>query len=109
VAIRREGVDDQVAARIAKNNVAFREANDKIRDRANEYSPDMERIPFLCECPRTDCVEIVRLTLDEYGELRSDSSLFMTAVGHETAEEPLGEVVSRLEGYVIVAKDVSGL
>jgi hypothetical protein len=96
-----------VAERIAENNAAFREANDKIRDRANEYRPEMERIPFLCECPRSDCVEIVRMTLAEYGELRSDSSHFMTAVGHETAEKPLGQVVSRPEGYVIVEKDIS--
>jgi hypothetical protein len=96
-----------VAERIAENNAAFREANDKIRDRANEYRPEMERIPFLCECARPDCVEIVRMTLAEYGELRSDSNRFMTAVGHETAEKPLGQVVSRPEGYVIVEKDIS--
>ena len=95
-----------MAERIAENNAAFREANDKIRDRANEYRPEMERIPFLCECPRSDCVEIVRMTLAEYGELRSDSNHFMTAVGHETAEDPLGHVVSRPEGYVIVEKDM---
>jgi hypothetical protein len=93
-----------VAERIAENNAAFREANDKIRDRANEYRPEMERIPFLCECPRPDCVEIVRMTLAEYGELRSDSNRFMTAVGHESAGEA---VVLRPEGYVIVEKVVS--
>jgi hypothetical protein len=99
-------MEDQVAERIVANNAAFREANDKIRNRAKEYRPQMERIPFLCECPRPDCVEIVRLTLAEYGALRSESNHFMTVVGHETAEEPVGRVVSRPGGYVVVEKDV---
>jgi hypothetical protein len=100
-------MEDQVAARIAENNVAFRDANEKIRESADEYSPEMERIPFLCECPRPDCVEFIRLTLTEYGELRSDSTHFMTAVGHETAEEPIGQVVSRPKGYVIIEKEIA--
>jgi hypothetical protein len=93
--------------RIAHNNAAFREANERIRERVDEYKPEMDRIPFLCECPRPDCRAILRLTLAEYGDVRSDSNHFMTAVGHETAEEPVGHVVSRPEGYVIVEKDVS--
>jgi hypothetical protein len=28
----------------------------------------------------------------------------MTAVGHEEAERPLGEVVSRHDGYVVIEK-----
>jgi hypothetical protein len=30
----------------------------------------------------------------------------MTAAGHEIAEEPLGQVVSQRDGYVIVEKDI---
>jgi hypothetical protein len=99
-------VADPTSERIVRNNVAFREANERIRERADHYDVDMERIPFLCECPRPGCVEIVRLTRAEYSDVRSDPNHFMTAAGHEIAEEPLGQVVSQRDGYVIVEKDI---
>jgi hypothetical protein len=91
--------------RIAKNNATFRDANEKIRARAEEYDSPMERLPFICECASEDCVEIVRLSPAEYASVRSDPAHFLTAVGHEAAEEPVGHVVSREDGYVVVAKD----
>jgi hypothetical protein len=94
--------------RIARNNQIFREANEKIRAAADEYNAPLERIPFLCECPAADCRELVLLTLSEYEGIRADPAHFLTATGHEGAEKPLGTVVSREDGYVIVEKDVEG-
>jgi hypothetical protein len=99
-------VSDGVRERIAKNNLIFREANERIRSKADEYDDPLERIPFLCECAQTDCVTIVRLTPGEYTSVRQDPKHFFTAVGHEDAEAPLGRVVSHQDGYVIVEKDV---
>jgi hypothetical protein len=92
--------------RIARNNAIFREANEKIREKSIELDDPVERIPFLCECPREDCSTIVQLTPAEYEAVRRDRKYFFTTPGHEEAELPLGEVVSRLEGYVIIQKDV---
>ena len=92
--------------RIKANNKRFREANETIRDRADALGSDMERIPFLCECPVEDCVEILRLTLAEYTAIRQDPSHFMTAVGHEEHEKPVGQVVARNDGYVVIEKAV---
>jgi hypothetical protein len=39
--------------------------------------------------------------------VRANSNHFFTVTGHEQAEEPLGEVVARADGYVVVEKDVS--
>src|SRR5215207_4621185 len=97
-----------VQERIARNNQTFREANEQIRAKADEYDAPLERIPFLCECPRADCTEIVRLTLAEYAGVRADRTHFLTLPGHEDAERPLARVVSRENGYVIVEKDVDG-
>jgi hypothetical protein len=97
---------DGVQERIAKNNTIFREANEKIRAKADEYDAPMERIPFLCECPRPDCTELVRLTLSEYSRIRSNGAHFVTLPGHEEADLPVAKVVSREDGYVIVEKDV---
>lgn len=97
---------DGTAERIARNNLTFRAANERIRARAAEYDAPLERIPFLCECPRPDCTEIVRLTRDEYERVRAEPTQFLTADGHEDAEQPIGEVVSREQSHVIVRKDL---
>jgi hypothetical protein len=98
---------ERVQERIAKNNSIFREANEHIRAKADEYQADIERIPFLCECPREDCTELVPLTIGEYSRVRSNASHFFTLPDHAEAERPLGTVVDRENGYVIVEKDVS--
>jgi hypothetical protein len=95
---------NRTAERIEHNNGVFKQANERIRDAALEYHHALERIPFLCECPVEDCVEIIRLTEAEYGRVRSDPHHFITAVGHEENERPVGEVVARNDGYVIVEK-----
>jgi hypothetical protein len=97
---------DGLQERIAKNNLIFREANEKIRAKADEYDAPLERIPFLCECPREDCTELVRLTLSEYSRVRSNGAHFLTIPEHAEAERPVGRVVSHEDGYVIIEKDV---
>jgi hypothetical protein len=99
---------DPTWERIAKNNAIFREANQKIRAKADQHDAPMERIPFLCECAREDCTQIVRLTLEQYTDVRSHPAHFLTAVGHEGAEEPLGQLVSKGDGYHIIEKAATG-
>jgi hypothetical protein len=90
--------------RIARNNVIFREANEKIRASAERYDPDIERIPFICECAAPECMEILQLTRDEYLAVRRHDCHFMTADGHEAAEGVRAEVVSREDGFLVVEK-----
>jgi hypothetical protein len=90
--------------RIRTNNKRFREANETIHGRAEQLGADMQRLPFLCECPTEDCVEILRLTPAEYAAIREHGDRFVTAVGHEEAELPLGQVVARHDGYVVIEK-----
>jgi hypothetical protein len=97
-------VADTVVERIKANNNRFRDANERIRDRAEGFGAEMERIPFLCECPVENCMEIVQLTRPEYGAVRRHPRRYITAVGHETADGPVAEVVSRKDGYVVVEK-----
>jgi hypothetical protein len=97
-------VADLTVERIQHNNEVFREANERIRDATAKYDHEIDQIPFLCECPLEDCVEIVRLTEQQYAAVRADPNHYLTAVGHEGAEVPVGHVVARANGYVIVAK-----
>lgn len=95
---------DLTAERIERNNGVFREANERIRSAARGYDHAIERIPFLCECPVEDCFEIVPLTGEEYSAIRADRRHYLTAVGHEDAEKPVGRVIARNDGYVVIEK-----
>jgi hypothetical protein len=99
-------VNDSVRERIVRNNHTFKDANEQIRAKADEYDVSFERIPFLCECPVPACTEVLRLTLAEYGQVRANPAHFFTAPGHEQADAAVGHVVSRENGYVVVEKDV---
>ena len=70
-------MNDSVRERIVRNNYTFREANEQIRARADEYDAPIERIPFLCECPVPSCTEVLRLTMASIqtcGRIRTTSS-----------------------------------
>jgi hypothetical protein len=90
--------------RIERNNEVFREANERIGTAARAFDHELERIPFLCECPVEDCVEVVRLTEGEYAAVRADPHHYLTAPGHEVAEKPAAHVVARTDRYVVVEK-----
>jgi hypothetical protein len=98
-------VNDSVRERILENNYTFREANEQIRAKADEYDAPVERVPFLCECPVPSCTQILRLTLAEYENVRANPRHFFTAPGHEQADAAVGHVVSRESDYVIVETD----
>jgi hypothetical protein len=91
------------AERVARNDAIFRHANEGISESAQEH--DVEHaIPFVCECADPECRELVQLTMDQYGEVRSDPRQFLNAPGHEETREAWSEVVARRDGYVTVAK-----
>jgi hypothetical protein len=90
--------------RIAHNNATFREANESIRDIVGREQPPMTVIPFLCECPREDCREVIAMSLDAYAGVREQPTHFINAPGHEDAEGSGAQVVERRETFVVVDK-----
>ena len=42
----------------------------------------IDRVPFICECADANCMEIIRLSLDEYEAVRQHPARFFTAPGH---------------------------
>ena len=92
------------AERILENNRLFREANERIRAASTDYGDPVDPIPFLCECPREDCTTIVPMTPEEYTAIRAHDDRYFTAVGHEAREAPIGEVIARPDGYVVIEK-----
>src|SRR5690242_15710701 len=93
------------AEKIARNNAAFREANNRIEDAVIEQGLDPDELmPFICECSDRERVQIVRLTLDEYNHVRSNDRWFAHAVGHEEAIEGAVATVERRSRFILVAK-----
>jgi hypothetical protein len=101
----REGraVDGLTEERIARNNATFRDANEHIGAAAGVYEIEAP-VPFICECADARCSDIVRLTLEQYEEIRADSRHFLIVPGHQDPAEGAAEIVAERDGYVIVEK-----
>jgi hypothetical protein len=92
------------AERKALNENAFREANEKLERGAHEIvGAEFDSIvPFLCECPRPECKEVVSLTFAEYERVRADSRQGIAKVGHEDPE--IEDVVERNDRFLMTKK-----
>ena len=92
--------------RVARNEVLFREFNERVEDMADASDVRDEgealRIEFVCECGDLDCLERVQLTRTTYEQVRSDPRRFVVAPGHEDPE--VARVVAAREAYVVVEK-----
>jgi hypothetical protein len=94
---------DPTAERVARNNHAFRAANNGIDEAARSLDADFQ-VPFICECADASCTELVRLALPEYEQIRAHEFWFLNAPGHQKAAGPHISVVEEREGYVVVEK-----
>jgi hypothetical protein len=96
----------------SRNEAFLREVNERIAEvdksaEENTLSPDETLFEFLCECGATDgepgaCEERVRMTVNEYDEVRSQDDRFVVHPGHETTA--LEWVAARTERFVVVDK-----
>jgi hypothetical protein len=93
---------DERAERIGRNEDLFRKVNDQIEGVNETFGTITGTMTVLCECGRIDCIEQIELTVDEYRELRSDSTHFAVKPDHEIPD--VEDVVKRREGYFVVAK-----
>jgi hypothetical protein len=87
--------------KIARNNDAFRRANEGIREAAERHRFEAP-VPFVCECPEPACLELVRVPIEEYEKVRRHPRRFVTLPEHAHREG--GEVVEMRDGYVVVEK-----
>jgi hypothetical protein len=97
---------DQTVARITTNEVRFRYANERIRRAAALNHFEAERVPFLCECPKLDCTQVVLLDLKTYSEIRGNPRRFFAIPGHEADAVASGAevVVQERDGATVVEK-----
>jgi len=90
-------MDDE---RMARTESAFREVNEAIAATAARF--DAEETDFVCECADPACAHRLNVELDDYEEVRSESTRFMLAPGHE--EPAIERVVERTGDYNVVEK-----
>jgi hypothetical protein len=99
----------------SRNEALLREVNERVAelDKAAEessFAPDQTLFDFLCECGAGDgeggaCLEQVRMTINEYTQVRAQDDRFAVSPGHET--ELIESVVARTDRFVIVDKEPS--
>jgi hypothetical protein len=92
------------AERIARNDAIFREANERIREAAEEHGAWGEYLPVICECADPACREILRVLPEEYAAVRENPAWFLNATGHQVVAGRHVEVVRRGGGHVVVEK-----
>jgi hypothetical protein len=83
--------------------------NERIKETSLRLGPPVEEVPryldFLCECSDTRCTEKVEVTLEEYEEIRSESTHFVVRPGHQNGRVEDG--VWSSERFVVVEKEVA--
>ncbi len=93
---------DERAIRIATNEAAFREINDRLARDLEALVEGDELLPFVCECGLRSCAEPVRLTFAEHARVHADAVHFASVPGHEI--EDVEDVVERHDRYMVIRK-----
>jgi hypothetical protein len=90
--------------RKALNETTFRDANEQLEKKTAALLGEDEPapVPFLCECPRRECTQVVLVTLSDYERIRGDPRWTLTSPGHEDPE--IERVVERTDGFLITEK-----
>jgi len=103
--VERPGSSAATAAsreqRLAKNEVLFREVNERIEQAAKDASFEGPMV-FVCECGNVECAETIEVTLAKYEAVRSQPTLFLIVPGHET--DDFTRVLEQNERFAVVEK-----
>jgi hypothetical protein len=96
-------VEPLTADRIARNQSAFREANDRLHRASADYSAGTD-FPVICECADPACRALLRIRPEAYEKVRANSRWFLTLPGHHRAAQGLARVVAEGDGYAVAEK-----
>jgi hypothetical protein len=96
--------------RVATVAATFREANERIELAAHNAAL-AGPIPFICECADPTCTAIVRLTLEQYENVRGYPHRFVTLLRHETLAVDAGaaKIVTAAEHIVLELTGVAAM
>jgi hypothetical protein len=94
-------MDEELQARIARNEALFREVNEAI-ERGQWPGEQDAPTAYRCECARLDCNGLISLTPRTYERIRAGSRRFVVIPGHEI--KGVETIVETGDGYVVVEK-----
>jgi hypothetical protein len=89
--------------RAAENESLFRSVNERIEQSALTWGVEDGGVEFLCECEDTDCLERLRLSVEEYEGVRAHPAQFVVAPNHESHDI---EFVKRVNDRFAVVRKV---
>jgi hypothetical protein len=93
---------DDRQARVGRNEVLFREINERLEALQERFDTLGDSLDFVCECGKLGCTEQITMPLDEYRQLRAEPTHFAIKPGHEIPD--VEDVVGSRRGYDIVRK-----
>ena len=67
--------------RVAKTESAFRDANERIADSAQQTG--LQEATLVCECADPECGHRIEAPLEDYERVRADGARFLIAPQHE--------------------------
>jgi hypothetical protein len=88
--------------RIGRNEILFREINERLKEMQETFEVPAERAEFVCECGDAECTQQIAMSLADYERLRSDSTTFAVVAGHGAPD--VEEVVETKGSYLVVRK-----
>ena len=88
--------------RLAKNEQAFRDHNNRRVEFEQATGGNDEPVPFVCECGDPECVDGVELSVGEYMTVHSAPNRFVIKPGHVFPDAE--RVTGRRDRYWIVDK-----
>ena len=96
-----EDMDDR-QERIGRNEVLFREINERLEDLQERFEVLTDSGDFVCECGKLGCTDQITMSLEEYRQVRAESTHFAIKPGHDIPD--VENVVEKRRGYDIVRK-----
>jgi hypothetical protein len=97
-------LDEETQRRLADNEARFRNSNERIEESAIRLDGRDHHYPFVCECGRIACRQMLSLRIVEYEHVRSSPFWFLHWPGHAITASGIATVVERHPGYEIVEK-----
>jgi hypothetical protein len=86
--------------RIAETEALFRDVNEQIAETAERF--DVSAADFYCECSDPACHDRLEVPLEDYEEVRGESTHFIVSPGHE--DERVERVLAQRGRYAVVDK-----
>jgi len=89
--------------RVGENELLFREVNERVKEISDTFNFRMPQEDFICECGDESCTQRVRVSAEEYEQVRSRPTHFFVLPGHELPD--VETVVRRLDRFFVVEKN----